>query len=99
MSSLGWMARAQDRDAALLENRTRVLAVTAGRGSDSECAYCHKSIAPTSIEHRIQAIVLGRLRVLNFHRICHHLWESHEQEQGGEDGHSPPSMADAGRFR
>jgi hypothetical protein len=32
-----------------------------------------------AIEHRVQAIVLGSMRTLHFHRICHHLWESHEQ--------------------
>ena len=87
MNNVNWITRSQHGSSALLENRARILAVSAQPGTGSDCAYCHKTIAPTSIEHRVQAIVLGSIRTLNFHRVCHHLWESHELDQStGETG-------------
>jgi len=85
MESLSWMAKLQQGRAGSFENRTRVLAVTTERGTGRNCAYCDKRIDPLSIEHRIQAIVRGAVRTLHFHRVCHHLWESHEQDQSCGD--------------
>jgi hypothetical protein len=83
MDNLNWMAKLHDGRAVSFENRTRILAVTTARGTGGNCAYCGKRIDPLSVEHRIQAIVRGGVRTLHFHRVCHHLWESHEQDQFG----------------
>jgi hypothetical protein len=85
MSDLSWIARSQDGRAAFFENRTRILAVTTERGTGRNCAYCDKKIEPMSVEHRIEAIVRGGVRTLHFHRVCHHLWESHEQDQSAAE--------------
>lgn len=77
MANISWVASARGA-AAALGNRTTILAVTQGHGSGGECAYCHKPIEPSAVEHRIEALVSGAVRTLHFHRVCHHLWESHE---------------------
>ena len=80
MTNISWIKRAHAA-AAAPENRTRILAVAREHGTGNECAYCHKPIQPSAVEHRIEAIVLGAVRTLHFHRVCHHLWESHEHVQ------------------
>ena len=81
MSNPSWITRSQDGSAAFLENRTTVMTVTEGHGTGNDCAYCHKTVEPTAVEHRVEAVVLGGGRTLYFHRICHHLWESQGQDQ------------------
>jgi hypothetical protein len=85
MDNVSWIAKLQDAGAGFFENRTRILAVTTERGTGQNCAYCYKAIDPMSVEHRIEAIVRGGVRTLHFHRVCHHLWESHEQDESGGD--------------
>lgn len=88
MDNRSWIEKSQDGRAALLENRARILTVTAAPGTGNDCAYCHKTIAPVSVEHRVEATVLGKVRTLHFHRVCHHLWESHELDQFAGETHS-----------
>lgn len=75
MRSPNWLARTQ---AAYVDSRTQIVAIRVGKGSGEECAYCHKPITPDSVEYAVEAIVLGGPRTLHFHRLCHHIWESHE---------------------
>lgn len=81
MGNVSWISRSPHGPGAFFENRMRILAVTTGDGTGNDCAYCHKRIDPMSVEHRVEAIVVGKVRTLHFHRICHHLWESHEPSQ------------------
>lgn len=80
MTNISWITRSRDAGAAALENRTRILVVAQEPGTGGACAYCHKPIEPTAIEHRVEAVVLGGVRTLHFHRVCQHLWESHEHQ-------------------
>jgi hypothetical protein len=72
MSTSRWVESARAGD---IDNRSRILALTVRSGTGIECAYCHKPIGSEAVEHQVEAFVLSRLRVLHFHRICHHLWE------------------------
>jgi hypothetical protein len=75
MRPLNWLAGTQ---AAHVESRAQIVAITVGAGSGGECAYCHKPILREDVEYAVEAIVLGGPRTLHFHRLCHHIWESHE---------------------
>jgi hypothetical protein len=75
MSTQNWINR-QTGHAARLDNRPRVVAVTSSIGTGLECAYCHKPIAPDTVDYEVEALVLGRLRTLHFHRLCQHLWDA-----------------------
>jgi len=77
-TTTSWIRRVPDGSAVFLENRTRTLTVTEGHGTGHDCAYCHRTIEPAAVERCVQASVLGGVRTLHFHRVCHHLWESHE---------------------
>jgi len=73
MSTSRWIESAKSVD---IDNRARILAMTVRAGSGVECAYCHKPIGPGSVEHEVEAVVLTKPRVLHFHRVCQHLWET-----------------------
>jgi hypothetical protein len=76
MSTPHWIERSEFARSAQVDNRTRVLALRVRMGSGTECAYCHKPIGAETVEHEVDAMVFAGLRVLHFHRICQHLWES-----------------------
>jgi hypothetical protein len=73
MSTSRWIESARAAD---VDNRARILALTVRAGTGTECAYCHKPIEPGAVEHEVEALVLARRRVLHFHRLCQHLWET-----------------------
>jgi hypothetical protein len=73
MSTSRWIEGAKAGD---IDNRARIMTLTVTDGSGVECAYCHKPIEPGAVEHQVEAFVLARLRVLHFHRLCQHLWET-----------------------
>jgi hypothetical protein len=75
MSTSRWI-EFQARRSMQFDNRSRILALTVRTGTGSECAYCHKPIDAETLEHEVQAFVLAEVRVLHFHRICQHLWET-----------------------
>jgi hypothetical protein len=75
MSAPNWIDRSTGR-VPRIDNRARILAVTASVGSGEECAYCHKSISTRDVDYEVEALVLGRLRTLHFHRLCQHLWDA-----------------------
>lgn len=76
MNGLNWINLSEFAQAACVENRARVLGLTVRAGSGAECAYCHKAIEPEAVEYEVEALVLAGQRVLHFHRVCQHLWES-----------------------
>jgi hypothetical protein len=71
-----WMPREGIDSSAPQENRARIVSLTAGPGRGLDCDYCHKSIGADSVDYEVEAHYAGGLRVLHFHRICHHLWEA-----------------------
>jgi hypothetical protein len=73
MSTTRWIESARAVD---FDNRARILALTVRAGTGAECAFCHKPIGTEAVEHEVEAFVLSRRRVLHFHRICQHLWET-----------------------
>jgi hypothetical protein len=75
MSTQNWIDRHTGR-AARFDNRPRVVAVTSSIGTGLECAYCHKPIGADTVDYEVEALVLGRLRALHFHRLCQHLWDA-----------------------
>ncbi len=75
MSAQNWIDRSGGR-APRIENRARILAVTTSVGSGTECAYCHKPIATDTVDYEVEALLLGQLRTLHFHRVCKYLWDA-----------------------
>jgi hypothetical protein len=52
------------------------MAVMASVGDGAECAYCRKPITAKEVDYEVEALVLGRLRTLHFHRLCQRLWDA-----------------------
>jgi hypothetical protein len=75
MSTQNWIDRPAGR-AARIESRPRIVAVTPSIGSGTECDYCHELISKDTVDYEVEALVLGQLRTLHFHRLCHYLWEA-----------------------
>jgi hypothetical protein len=75
MSTRNWIDRSTGQ-AARIDNRARIVAVTTTIGDGTECAYCHKPISTDAVDYEVEALVLGRLRTLHFHRLCKHLWDA-----------------------
>lgn len=75
MATQNWIDRPTAR-AARFDSRPRVVAVTPSVGTGLECAYCHKTIGTDTVDYEVEALVLGRLRTLHFHRLCQHLWDA-----------------------
>jgi hypothetical protein len=73
MNTSSWIERSEP---VRVDNRARILALTVRTGTGIECAYCHKPIGAEAVEHEVEAFVMARMRVLHFHRICQHLWET-----------------------
>jgi hypothetical protein len=76
MNAPSWIERSEFARAALIDNRTRVFGLKVRNGSGNECAYCHKPIDTSAVEYEVEAMVMAGLRVLHFHRVCEHLWET-----------------------
>jgi hypothetical protein len=77
MERRNWIARAAVDLSGVADNRSRIVALNIGKGTGAACDYCHKPISAEQIEYQVEAFVLSGLRDLRFHRVCHHLWESH----------------------
>ena len=75
MSTQNWIDHPAAQPARF-EGRARIVAVTTSIGTGMECAYCHKPIANDTVDYEVEALVLGRLRTLHFHRLCHYLWDA-----------------------
>jgi hypothetical protein len=76
MNTSSWIERVEPALAVRIDNRARILKLTVREGSGVACAYCNKPIGSDSVEHEVEAFVLASPRLLHFHRICQHLWES-----------------------
>jgi hypothetical protein len=61
------------------ENRSRIVRLFITIGGDTECAYCRKSVNAQTTLYEVDAIVAAGTRRMSFHRLCFHLWESHER--------------------
>jgi hypothetical protein len=77
MERRNWIARASADLTGFADNRARIVALHIGKGTGVACDYCHKPISGAQIEYQVEAFVLAGLKALRFHRVCHHLWESH----------------------
>jgi len=75
MPTPNWIDRPKAR-AARIDNRPRIVAVMASVGNGEECAYCRKPITAKEVDYEIEALVMGRLRTLHFHRLCQRLWDA-----------------------
>ena len=75
MSTPNWIDRPKAR-APRIDARPRIVAVMASVGTGEECAYCHKPITADAVDYEVEALVLGQLRTLHFHRLCQRLWDA-----------------------